>query len=854
MSPIPRLALRNLLRHRWRTFATVLGVGLGIAAVLATLSVGANVEANLRATLQAAAGPADLLITPGATGRAVFEHAEVLTALRAESAVAWAVPILVTRSEPARDPTSTGVGSLLPGVDTGFQLSGRLTEHPQTLPIRLSEGRLPRQGADEVVMGTDFARVRQLTLGEQVGFSTASGVAVFTLVGFIDDGYALGSTNGGRIGVTHFTDLQRVTSFQNRASHIELALHAGLDPVTVRDTLQVQIGDALTVTYPAAAGDAASGIVQTLQAGLLILAATLLALGGFMAYNTFMAGVVERTREYALLRTICMRRRDVLQLALWEAAWVSIAGVALGLLLGMALSWLLTTMNSGVVGYEARVLVVPWSSVLLASGVGVVVALFAGSLPARSASRTSPLTALRSVEPTPSGRQRWVGWLLVIAGVALTQLPWSGYPALFGAALSLVVFFVGVAMAADSLIGPATRLLGPLLRKLFGPSGSIGAGFTVRNSARNGVAIGSVIVGAGLIVAVGAMIEGINDSVSDWLDTTIVGDLFVTSAARFPSDFEPRALQVAGIDQVSGIGLRAVRFEPQGARQARTVAVVLVDPERFEPTRGFGRLQYISGMGDDQRGYQTLAAGGQVLAANTIVDRFGVGVGDSVRLRTDRGFEAFEIGAVVVDFTGGGETFLASLADLERFGGGSPDLFVMTVLPGEDPAVVRERLVAAFPELLLDTTLNTTYRGQIEALIQSSFATTNSLLLLAAIIAALGVTNTLGMNLSQRAHEVAVLRTLGMRRQAVAKLVVAEGMVVLTLGGVLGLAFGLLLADVVTAGAEALTGYQLRARIPWDSLLWAGVFIPLLGLLASYLPARRASRLPPRAALGASEA
>jgi putative ABC transport system permease protein len=97
--------------------------------------------------------------------------------------------------------------------------------------------------------------------------------------------------------------------------------------------------------------------VQTLQAGLLILAATLMALGGFMAYNTFMAGVVERTREYALLRTICMRRGDVRRLALWEAAWISAAGVITGILLGTALSAGITRINAMALGYEARTLV-----------------------------------------------------------------------------------------------------------------------------------------------------------------------------------------------------------------------------------------------------------------------------------------------------------------------------------------------------------------------------------------------------------------------------------------------------------------------------------------------------------------
>jgi putative ABC transport system permease protein len=161
--------------------------------------------------------------------------------------------------------------------------------------------------------------------------------------------------------------------------------------------------------------------------------------------------------------------------------------------------------------------------------------------------------------------------------------------------------------------------------------------------------------------------------------------------------------------------------------------------------------------------------------------------------------------------------------------------------------------LGGLPRLLLDVTLNQAYRAEIETLINRSFATTNSLLALAAVIAALGVANTLGMNLSRRAHEIAVLRTVGLRRAGVRRLVIAEGMVVLTLGAVLGLAFGLLLADVITAGARALTGYPIAAAVPWRLLVWSGVFIPLLGLLASWLPARRAASLAPRVALGASE-
>ena len=126
MPPLLRLALRNLRRYKSRTAATVLGVALGIAAVLATLSIGDNVEANVSSALEAAAGKADLLVTPGTAGRTVFTIGDVLETVRNEPGVSRADPVLSVRAEPARDIGELG-DSVIPGVDSGFQLSGRVT-------------------------------------------------------------------------------------------------------------------------------------------------------------------------------------------------------------------------------------------------------------------------------------------------------------------------------------------------------------------------------------------------------------------------------------------------------------------------------------------------------------------------------------------------------------------------------------------------------------------------------------------------------------------------------------------------------------------------------------------------------
>jgi putative ABC transport system permease protein len=854
MPMLVRLALRNLSRHAWRTAATVLGVAIGIAAVLATLSVGDNVEANVASTLAAAAGSAELLVAPGVQGRAVFAVADVIERIESDPDVERVYRVLNTRAEPVRDRQDIA-RSVIPGVDTGFQISGRDTMAGADLPVRTSSGALPTPGSHGVAVAENFAAQRGMSVGQTVAFAGQLGTLELRVTGLLDDSYGYASTNGGRVAVVALSDLQELLHLEGRASYLELHLRDDADTSAVQQRLSASLGGDYTVTYPAASGNIATGIVDTIQSGLSILAATLLALGGFMAYNTFMAGVVERRREYALLRTLCLTKHQVRRLALLEAAFVSLMGVASGLILGIVLAYAITRINAFSLGIEFRTLVLPLGSVLPASGVGVLVALLAGSLPARTASATPPLAALRQAEEYDGNLLRSLaGWLAVAAGVVLALIRWDGAWALAAAGIAMALLFLGFTLATPSLLRPALRLIGPLLHRAMGPPGKIGASFARRNAPRNGVAIGSVVVGMGLTIGVGAMVAGINQAIADWVDTTIVGDLFVTSPVSFPADFESAVpAAVPGIDEVSGVGIRIVRFEPGSRGRARSIAVVLVDPDRFAPGSGFGRFQYIPGQGNDEQGYRSLAAGGEVLLANTLRDRFELEQGDSVRLRTDEGFREFEIGGVIVDFTGGGEAVVGSIEDMELFGGGTPDLYVMTVHPGVDVEQARDRLREAFPDLYLDVTLNRDYREAIMTLTKRSFVTTNALLALAVFIAALGVANTLGMNLSNRRHELAVLRTFGLSRRGVGRVITAEGLVVLLVGTVLGVASGLLLAHVITAGAAAITGFAISPRYPWLIIVAALAASPVVGFLASYFPARRASRLPPILALGASE-
>jgi putative ABC transport system permease protein len=114
---------------------------------------------------------------------------------------------------------------------------------------------------------------------------------------------------------------------------------------------------------------------------------------------------------------------------------------------------------------------------------------------------------------------------------------------------------------------------------------------------------------------------------------------------------------------------------------------------------------------------------------------------------------------------------------------------------------------------------------------------------IALVLGAIGVYGVMSHGVATRGNEIGIRMALGAGGSEVARMVVRQGMALATVGVILGLAAALATTRVMEAFL-----FNVSATDPWTFGV-VSVIIMLVGLLASYLPARKASRIDPLTAL-----
>jgi putative ABC transport system permease protein len=831
------IAWRGLAARPLRTALTALGVALGVAVVTATLIASQAADEAVRSAAAELLGRADLRVRAfadsGFTPRTV-------QALRSLPGVAAGTPVSERRLQAFTEQGNGGrvFHVLVLGVDPE-------TEPAIRDPHLVAGVALSADSPTDALVPVSFAQEHRLRLGDRITLNAARlDFPALRIVGLVD-GVGFGALDGGAVLVMSRTALDAAFEVPAPVRYVDIdAIDGRL--ADVQAALDASIAEPFVVETADDAEERFGQAQASFSAVALLFGLVALVVGAFLVGNTLAMTVGERTREIGLLRAAGTTSRQVLGLILRQGLGIGLIGASLGVVIGI----LVAAAMIGFLERTAAVLVdgLPLDppSLALAFGLGLLLTLAGAVVPALRAAAMSPLDALRPSRRPDRGladRLRWLVALelaVVVAGLLLYPVRGGGLP-LVPIVVS-VGLLVGGAVAAAFVLEPLGRVVGRPFEWFFGAQGLLGRANLARDRARTGLTVGALMIALAAVVALGTVAESAHAGARQWVASVLPGGHAIRSSVAVDVDqLRPTLDGTTGLRVATPIvELPAVLRTDESQRE---VSLAAIDPGVFQDT---GALRISGSTRVDA--FDGLRAGGAVLVPVAVATRDAITVGDTLLLGTP-GREPTEFRvAGLVDYTLPARSpdgaFFISLADArDRFGVAAASLWAMVPQPDVPSSAfagaVRETAASLGAEALTAPQLASDLSRSLDRLV----GLFDALALVAVVIGALGIVNTLSVGVSERVREIAILRSSGMTVGQVQAMVVTEAAIMGAVGGLLATVAGLAVAWVlVAAGAPADFGAGLA--FPWPLLVAVVLLGTGVAALAGLYPARVAASLP----------
>ncbi|WP_276357887.1 ABC transporter permease [Cohnella caldifontis] len=580
-------------------------------------------------------------------------------------------------------------------------------------------------------------------------------------------------------------------------------------------------------------------------------------------YNAFHISVLERIRQFGLLRTIGATPRQIRHLVFREASTLALIGIPLGLAVGWGglwlVLWLMIQSGFQILQMESFHLTFHWWIMGLSVGVGIAAVFAAAWLPARKAAKVSPVEAVKgagSIVRESYRRARLPSPLRLLgvegrmASSNIRRNRTKFRITTFSIIVSVMLFIVfhyftqeTFKMTVDQTEN--TKIAFELTRYV-----TLTAGETDQNGADAGV---PDIVDAKQRERIAGLagVEGVYGRYDLPSPSAIVPDKLLNPEFTRVSRLQFPQVSGDGKAQSSEVPVNLQLYDDgMFAKAARFLDSGTVDPEKLEAEGGVLLIQTVKPYNEDA-GKKEILPLSRYKTGDVLTLYFGDQPGNAKTVRqvkiagilSQSPFDsAYQPSALTVIGTKSTVAGLleAAPADMRPFGTAMMGLSV-ALKDGADSEPVREALEKIAADIPGGQLVNIVDRQKQErqfALQMQIFV--YGFLIVIGLIGSLNIMNTVQTNLLLRRREIGLLQAVGMTMGQIRKMASAEGIWF----GVIGSFWGLLLGGALSYFLfKELSGIQgMPFEFPWGGALIACVFALGVGLLSVQGPLRKMAR------------
>ena len=824
MRPLFRAGIRDLIRRPLFSGLMLVGLALGVAVVTAIDLASQSALRAFELSSESVVGRTTHLVVGGPTGVPEELYREIRSApgvLQAAPVVEGIVSALDYEQQPLR----------ILGVDlfaeTPFRdhLGPGLPFDPDFQQFFTESGM--------AIIGEDLADAHQLKPGDKLAVQVDDRIETITILGVV------GTPSSNNMLLMDIAGAQELLGISGKLSRIDLITDA--DGVRA---LETHLPPGLRVISSSEQRDTADQLTSAFRLNLTALSLLALLVGIFLVYNTMTFSVLSRRRVFGTFRALGVAGEQIFAQIVLEALLVGLLGSLLGILFGVllaqfALGLVTRTINDFYFLLTVREATLTASAVTKAIALGVGASVIASAVPALEASRVPPVQVLRRSD-LEQGARLWAprvglfGLGLAAAGSALFVLSEDSLTRTF---LGILVLVLGLAF----MVPFATQILMRLFRPL---SNRIHWRLAVRGVtgqlSRAGIAIAALMVALSVTIGVTLMIDSFRSTVENWLDITLYSDIYVSSPVtdgnRPQASLSP-ALK-ARLERVEGVGvveaIRAVHVQGDIGEFDLTA----VDSERV---RDAGIYRFSTGTA---RQVWDHIREGAIVVSESLALR--TGNQDTLVLETETGPKTFEIVGVFYDYSSDRGTVLMS-REIYQEHWNDPALSSLGIEALSDVNVddLADTIRAELSGTGLAVQENFQIREEALRIFDRTFAITQSLRILAVVVAFVGVLSALLALQLDRRREHATLEAIGLAPEGLEKLTYLETALMGLSASLLALPTGLLLALILIHVINVRSfGWTIELAPAFGPFLQAIVVGVVASLAAAVYPVSRLRKMP----------
>ncbi|MGQ0679786.1 MAG: FtsX-like permease family protein [Actinomycetota bacterium] len=829
------LNLRRFVEHRARTALSVSGVSIGAALLVAVLGLLGSLTGSVEGFIQDLSGRADLEIS-AVTGEGLEETS--FFGVEEAPGVQAAVPMIRSRALINREPV------IFLGIDQRAEVlsTDLLRQEEQQSVDRLASG-------PGILIGEGLASKIGAKQGSTVRVFATGADSQVPVLGVVTG--EAGRFSDGMFALSSIPYAQRVLGKGPRLDSIFVVAKQGTGVEELSRQLGALMGSGAYVDSPSGRARQAQSSTASLRFGMLMGVAIAVTVGAFLVYNTMSMAALERRRELATIRALGGGRSKLLAMLLAEAALLGLIGAAFGAFVG---SFLARTLVASIPDFyvtqvEVAIQVnMPGYAVPLALVIGVVSSVAAAWLPAAQAVTVAPAASMRPVgvlesleeihriSPVPTA----LGTLLLVASFSGAVLGpgWLAFASMSGLVAGAIITTYGLTHPLASLTAR--------LSSRFGVAGRLAASAVERSPRRAWATSVAVVAGVGMIVTQASATENIDESVERSVNSLGMVDLYVSAASGvslatevlLPPEWEAQLAALPGVENVGSNTFTFVNYEGQK---------VLVQGT----SNSIGAEPVMAGITPAQR--RQVEAGAGAVVSPRFTDLFGVEVGDTLALPTPSGERAIPVIASVPSFTWERGHVTVGRRNLQQwFGMEGVSDYQLSYGPDADAERVRAQVEQFVTDSPVPVYLSSgsEYLSVIEGTVNQVNALFDSMVGVVVGAAVLAIINALIISVIERRTELGIMRALGTSRRQLRSMVALEAGALGVVGGVIGVAFGLL----AHRAAIVAVGHQGGMPVEYSFVIIPAMIAFPLGILMAVLgglePARRAGSISVVEAIG----